>query len=187
MEELSKKKIEKAVDDGVECYLQKCKNAIDDFVLKYFSFKGTWQLHKKALGKDLYRVPLNIAWAVPYLVSRTGHFLLHKMGEEKFLKILEKIPPGFKTDVQKEVEWLIVTELLQLPYKQDGRESNKDGLLASILEQDLRDFCRQHLPPYAVPKIVEFREELPLTVSEKVFKKVLREQVISKMKGKKEG
>jgi long-chain acyl-CoA synthetase len=63
----------------------------------------------------------------------------------------------------------------------------KKGKRGSILEQDLRDFCRQHLPPYAVPKIVEFREELPLTVSEKVFKKVLREQVISKMKGKKEG
>jgi acyl-coenzyme A synthetase/AMP-(fatty) acid ligase len=34
---------------------------------------------------------------------------------------------------------------------------------------------------------VEFRDELPLTVSEKVFKKVLREQAIAQMIARKEG
>jgi acyl-CoA synthetase (AMP-forming)/AMP-acid ligase II len=38
-----------------------------------------------------------------------------------------------------------------------------------------------------VPKIVEFRDQLPLTVTEKVFKNALREQAISKMKAQKEG
>lgn len=42
-------------------------------------------------------------------------------------------------------------------------------------------------PPYAVPKIVEFHDDLPLTVSEKVFKKVLREQAIAQMSALKEG
>jgi len=60
--------------------------------------------------------------------------------------------------------------------------SLKEGYRDSVTEGDLRDFCRQHLPPYAVPKIIEFRDELPLTVSEKVFKKVLREQAIARMK-----
>ena len=63
----------------------------------------------------------------------------------------------------------------------------KEGYRGSVTEQELRDFCRQHLPPYAVPKIVEFRDELPLTVSEKVFKKVLREQAIASMTARKEG
>jgi long-chain acyl-CoA synthetase len=57
----------------------------------------------------------------------------------------------------------------------------------SISEQELRDFCRQHLPPYAVPKLIEFRDELPLTVSEKVFKNALREQVIARIRNQKEG
>ena len=47
---------------------------------------------------------------------------------------------------------------------------------------ELRDFCRLHLPPYAIPKTIEIRDELPLTVTEKVFKNALREQVIAKMK-----
>jgi long-chain acyl-CoA synthetase len=63
----------------------------------------------------------------------------------------------------------------------------KEGLQGSVTEADIRDFCRQHLSPYAVPKIVEFRDQLPLTVTEKVFKNALREQAISKMKTQKEG
>jgi long-chain acyl-CoA synthetase len=63
----------------------------------------------------------------------------------------------------------------------------KEGFGGSVTEQEVRDFCRQHLPPYAVPKIVEFCDELPLTVSEKVFKKVLREQAIARMNVQKEG
>jgi long-chain acyl-CoA synthetase len=63
----------------------------------------------------------------------------------------------------------------------------KEGCRGSVTEQELRDFCRQHLPPYAVPKMIEFRDELPLTVSEKVFKNTLREQAIARMRDQKEG
>ena len=62
----------------------------------------------------------------------------------------------------------------------------KVGYHGSVTEGELRDFCRQHLPSYAVPKIVEIRDELPLTVSEKVFKNALREQAIAKMSVQKE-
>lgn len=50
-----------------------------------------------------------------------------------------------------------------------------------VQAEDIRKFCRQHLAPYAIPKYVEFRDELPLTVTEKVFKKVLRDEAIAKM------
>lgn len=62
----------------------------------------------------------------------------------------------------------------------------KDTYRGSVTEGELRDFCRQHLPPYAVPKIIEFRDELPLTVTEKVFKNALRQQAIARMKIQKE-
>jgi len=58
----------------------------------------------------------------------------------------------------------------------------KEDFHGTLTEAELRDFCRQHLPPYAVPKMIEFRDELPLTVTEKVYKKLLREQVIARMK-----
>ena len=46
-------------------------------------------------------------------------------------------------------------------------------------------FCKEKLPPYSVPKFVEFRDDLPLTVTEKIFKRELREEEIRKMEEKK--
>jgi long-chain acyl-CoA synthetase len=48
--------------------------------------------------------------------------------------------------------------------------------------EEIQDFCRIHLPPYAIPRYVEFREDLPLTVTEKVFKKALRDEMIARLK-----
>lgn len=51
-----------------------------------------------------------------------------------------------------------------------------------VTAEEIKDFCREHLAPYAVPKFVEFRDDMPLTVTEKVFKKALRDETIAKMK-----
>ena len=48
--------------------------------------------------------------------------------------------------------------------------------------QEIIDYCRDKLPAYAVPKYVEFRDDLPLTVTEKIFKRQLRDEEIKKMK-----
>jgi long-chain acyl-CoA synthetase len=48
--------------------------------------------------------------------------------------------------------------------------------------EDVRAFCKEYLAPYAVPKYVRFKDELPLTVTDKVFKKVLRDEAIAEMK-----
>jgi len=51
-----------------------------------------------------------------------------------------------------------------------------------LSEEQIIEHCRKNLPPYAVPKMVEFRDDLPLTVTEKIFKRKLREEEIEKMK-----
>jgi acyl-CoA synthetase (AMP-forming)/AMP-acid ligase II len=58
----------------------------------------------------------------------------------------------------------------------------KEGQEGDVRAADIQDFCRDHLPPYAVPTYVEFRDRLPLTVSEKVFKKVLRDEAVARLK-----
>ena len=50
------------------------------------------------------------------------------------------------------------------------------------VKREVIDLCRENLPPYAVPKQVEFRDEFPFTVTEKIFKRKLREEEIEKMK-----
>jgi long-chain acyl-CoA synthetase len=51
-----------------------------------------------------------------------------------------------------------------------------------ISPEEIRDFCREHLPSYAIPMYIEFRTEMPLTVTEKVFKKALREEAIKNLR-----
>jgi long-chain acyl-CoA synthetase len=58
----------------------------------------------------------------------------------------------------------------------------KEDSRGSVTAEDIQDFCRQHLAPYAVPKFVEFREEMPMTVTEKLFKKALRDEVIGRLR-----
>jgi long-chain acyl-CoA synthetase len=58
----------------------------------------------------------------------------------------------------------------------------KDEFKGQVSVEEIKAFCRASLAPYAVPTFVEFRDSLPLTVTEKVFKKVLREEAIQRMK-----
>ncbi|MBM4331346.1 MAG: long-chain fatty acid--CoA ligase [Deltaproteobacteria bacterium] len=56
----------------------------------------------------------------------------------------------------------------------------KEGYKGKVPEEEIREFCRNHLAPYAIPKFIEFREEMPLTVTEKLFKKALRDEALKK-------
>lgn len=51
-----------------------------------------------------------------------------------------------------------------------------------VREQDIMEYCRQSLAAYAVPKTIEFKDDLPLTAAEKIFKRALREAEIQKMR-----
>lgn len=130
-----KKQVEPAVDNAIEKYVAARRAKIPGFVEKYFSFKGALKLHKKALSSDLYKSPINIFWALPYTGLKATASLLSKAGNKKIPALFEKLPRGFETNVQKEVTWLIYTELLEIPYVQDKRSSEKDALLEEILNQ----------------------------------------------------
>lgn len=46
----------------------------------------------------------------------------------------------------------------------------------SLTERDVRDFCKQHLAAYKLPKYIEFRPSLPKNATQKIMKRALREQ-----------
>jgi long-chain acyl-CoA synthetase len=58
----------------------------------------------------------------------------------------------------------------------------KDDYKGKVKPQEIIDYCRERLAAYAVPKYIEFRDNLPLTATEKLFKRALREEEIQKMK-----
>ncbi len=56
----------------------------------------------------------------------------------------------------------------------------RDEYIDKVTEGELIDFCRDKCASYAVPRQVEFRDSLPFTVTEKIFKRQLREEEIQK-------
>jgi hypothetical protein len=121
--------------NGIAAYLEARRARIPPFVATHFSWPGALKLNRKALGRDLYRAPLNILWSAPALAAVGSAKLLARLGERRLSTALARVPAGLETDVQKEVAWLIYTEFLELPYAQPGRMSHKDALLGAILEQ----------------------------------------------------
>lgn len=128
-------KSQRAVDTAIKRYIQARKDKVPEFAERYFSLRGAIGLNKKALGADILKGPLNVLWSVPYMGFRASSSALKKIGFEKIPSSIEKIPAGFETRVQKEINWLIFTELLEIPYEQGNRKSNKDALLEEILNQ----------------------------------------------------
>jgi long-chain acyl-CoA synthetase len=62
----------------------------------------------------------------------------------------------------------------------------KEEHKGKLSEAEMIAYCKGQLAPYAVPKTIEFRDQLPLTVTEKVFKKILRDEVIEKIQSQSE-
>jgi long-chain acyl-CoA synthetase len=46
----------------------------------------------------------------------------------------------------------------------------------SLTKEDVIEHCREYLTGYKVPKLVEFRDELPKTNVGKILRRVLREE-----------
>jgi len=55
-----------------------------------------------------------------------------------------------------------------------------------VTEKELDEYCRKHLAAYKVPRLYEFRDELPKTMVGKVLRRALREEEIEKLKAKKD-
>ncbi|MEW5785842.1 MAG: AMP-binding protein [Bacillota bacterium] len=56
----------------------------------------------------------------------------------------------------------------------------KEQFKNKVSATEIISYCKKKCPPYAVPKFVEFREHLPLTATQKLFKRKLREEEMNK-------
>jgi len=54
----------------------------------------------------------------------------------------------------------------------------KDGHRDRIRPEEIVAFCRERLSGYKVPRVVEFRDELPVTTTGKMLRRLLREEVV---------
>jgi len=142
--------IEQAVKDGIKAYADSRRRNISPFIEEHFSFKGAWELNKCAFGKDLLRAPANLAWAPFYFAAKMGGAAAEKAGLDSVSEKLNKVEPGFRTDVEREVEWLLYSDFLELPIIEGERVCEKNALLTFILKEDgMASLLEDKLLPFA--------------------------------------
>ena len=121
------------VEEAAARYCAARRARIDDFVDRNFSLLGALRLHRRALGWDLVRSPANLALAAPHLAARVSAGLARRAGFAPAADWLDSRRYFLQTDVARELEWRIYTELLELPFKQGERVSERDAFADEIL------------------------------------------------------
>src|SRR5687767_680659 len=100
------------LDEAIRRYCDGCRGRIDSFVERRLSWRATLSTHRRALGLDLVRAPLNALLAVPLMTARKAASWMNLMGWFGAERALTTLPSGLRTDCEREVDWLTRTELL---------------------------------------------------------------------------
>jgi hypothetical protein len=127
--------LQQAVENGIEAYVTSRRANIPVFIDRHFSFRGALALHRKTFGRDVYKHPVNLLWGLPVALVQGAADLLAKAGAQRTAQWLQRMPRGMATALHQELQWLIYTDLLELPYAQEGRVSHRDALLEHILAE----------------------------------------------------
>jgi hypothetical protein len=138
--------IENAVSRGVTRYISTRENKVPHFVKCHYSFRGALKIHAHAFGWDLVRVPVNIIWSLVNLVLALIGLIAKIVRLKRISQYIKKIPPGIETDMDKQIKWLVITELLELPYTDGSKKSDQDALMDEIMKDpDLRGLIDEQL------------------------------------------
>ena len=121
------------VRDAAHRYIAARRERIDRFVDRHFSLAGSLDLHRRAIGWDLVRAPANLFLAGPALIGKFASWAAGRAGNQRLAAWLARRRLLLETDVASEIEWLVLTELLQIPCHRRDRASYRDAIAEAIL------------------------------------------------------
>jgi hypothetical protein len=144
--EVRKTIVERAITNGTIRYILAREKQIDAFVKRHYTLRGALNIHAHALGWDLIRVPVNIMWSVLNIVLALVACMAKVIRLRRLQEFMKHMPPGLETDMDQEISWLLVTELLELPHQDGSRRSDKDALMEEVMQDpDLRRLLDEEL------------------------------------------
>jgi hypothetical protein len=124
---------EAIVASAIARYVAERRARIQGFVGANFSLIGSLRLHREALGADLLRAPANLALVPPFLVMQLGAAGLGGLGARRAARWLQGRRLFFTTDVARELTFRLHRDLLELPYDDGVRRTERDALAETIL------------------------------------------------------
>ncbi len=131
---------------GAQRYFAARRAGIAGFVHRTFSLRSALALHRRALGWDIVRAPVNLFLAPVHLVVQLAARLLGWLGARRASNAVRRCRLLLETDVAGEIARRVQTELLELPCCQPGRVFRRDALLEEIFaDPELGDRLRAPL------------------------------------------
>ena len=92
-------------------------------------------MHRAALGGDLVRAPVNIALALPHILKMLAIGVFDRFGLDRAAGGLRRFPTQLETAVSREIDWLMWSEFLELPYRAGDRVTGRDALADLLLAE----------------------------------------------------
>ena len=116
------------MEDSIHHYTAERRRRVTAFCERYHSWKGMRKIHPESMKEDFITNPLNLLWVIPHALLKSGAEWSRKLGWLAPSEWIKLIPAKFKTGSQKKIEWLLLTELLELPYDHGSWQSHDDAL-----------------------------------------------------------
>ncbi|HAH10191.1 MAG TPA: hypothetical protein DCL54_14745 [Alphaproteobacteria bacterium] len=137
---LSAEDARQIITGAIRSHFARVRARVPAFVEQNYALLPALRLNAKGIGRDMLRAPLNAALVLPHFGLRLSAMGFAKAGRHETANWLRSRPLFLRTDVAREVEWRIWTQLLQLPYRDGARVSTHDALAQAILAApELRD------------------------------------------------
>jgi hypothetical protein len=149
------------VRDAARRYIASRRERVAPFVDRHFTLAGSLALHRHALGWDLLRAPINLFLTVPALAAKLAARAARHAGRQRLAKWLEGRHLLFETDLARQIEWLLATELLEIPCVQRDRRFLRDAIAETVLD-DSR--VASYLAPPPSGNNPEYRRRLAVAI-----------------------
>ncbi|MBL9211701.1 MAG: hypothetical protein JNL92_14610 [Opitutaceae bacterium] len=122
-----------AMEESIRRYTAERRGRIGDFCERHHGWRGMWRIHSESVKEDFVTNPLNLLWALPYALLRSAVEWIRRLGWLAPSEWFKSVPAKFKTGSQKRIEWLLITEVLELPYGHGSWQASREGLAEEFL------------------------------------------------------
>lgn len=132
---------ERVVADGIRRWAAARRAGADAFVARHYSLTGSLALHGHALGWDMARAPVNMTLGAVQAGANLAAWAARKAGADRLSRSLTRRPLFLETDLGRQIERLVMTEFLELPYADPAGAAQvwRDGLAETILSDPRLD------------------------------------------------
>jgi hypothetical protein len=124
-----------AVESAVRRYCAERRARVPGFVDRHFSLRGAAALHRAALGWDILRAPFNLTMAAPAAALHLAGAGVRRVGGARVANALSGRRLALQTSVARRIEWLVYSELLELPCRVGDRVATRDALAEAIFAE----------------------------------------------------